>query len=178
MYDYSGLLKKLEDKQLKKSHLVPLLHISPRTISKISKGESISHSVIKKLCNFFQCNESDLVTKIPDNPLLERLLEEMTFKIKGGIYHEIQVRMTYNSNHIEGSTLTEDQTRRIFETQTIDVPSGTPLDDIIETSNHFRAIDYCIERAKEPLTATWMKQVHYLLKRGTQQESLDWFQVG
>ena len=102
----------------------------------------------------------------------------MKFKISGGIYHEIQVRMTYNSNHMEGSTLTEEQTRRIFETQTIDVPSGTPIDDIIETSNHFRAIDYCIATAEDPLTATWMKYVHYLLKRGTLQESLDWFQVG
>ena len=73
--------------------------------------------------------------------------EEKEAKISGGLYHELQVRMTYNSNHIEGSKLTEDQTRLIFETRTIDVGDGIPVDDIIETSNHFRAIDYVIDKA-------------------------------
>lgn len=86
--------------------------------------------------------------------------------------------MTYNSNHIEGSKLTEDQTRLIFETRTIDVGDGIPVDDIIETSNHFRAIDYVIDKALEPLSEDIIKHLHLLLKQGTNDSSLDWFAVG
>ena len=98
--------------------------------------------------------------------------------MSGGLYHELQVRMTYNSNHIEGSKLSEDQTRLIFETNTIDIGEGIPVDDIIETVNHFRAIDYCIDMAEEPLTEDIIKELHRILKQSTKDSSLAWFAVG
>ncbi|HCT17388.1 MAG TPA: cell filamentation protein Fic [Ruminococcaceae bacterium] len=110
--------------------------------------------------------------------ILQILREEKHAKISGGLYHELQVRMTYNSNRIEGSRLTEDQTRLIFETRTIDAGDGIPVDDIIETSNHFRAIDYVIDKATEPLSEEIIKHIHLLLKQGTRDSSLEWFAVG
>lgn len=178
MYNYDGLYELLKQRNLNKSDLVDLLHISSRTIAKISKAEPLSSFVIKKLTNFFSCDERDIYTKVADNPLLQQLKEEKDHKISGGFYHELQIRMTYNSNHIEGSTLSEEQTRRIFETSTLDGGDGLPVDDIIETVNHFRAIDYCIDMAEDPLTEEIIKKLHYLLKRGTKDETLSWFRVG
>ena len=86
--------------------------------------------------------------------------------------------MTYHSNHIEGSRLSEDQTRLIFETNTIDIGKGIPVDDIIETVNHFRAIDFCIDMAEEPLTEDIIKELHRILKQSTKDSSLAWFAVG
>lgn len=106
------------------------------------------------------------------------LREEKSIRMPGGLYHELQVRMTYNSNHIEGSRLSEDQTRRIFETNTIDAGEGIPVDDIIETVNHFRAIDFCIDVAEAPLTEEIIKELHRILKQGTKDASLSWFAVG
>lgn len=113
------------------------------------------------------------------NPLLQRLLEEKSAGVRGGIYHKLQIELTYNSNHIEGSRLTKDQTRLIFETATIDVDgSGVRVDDIIEASNHFRCIDYCLENAGRPLSEGMMKELHRLLKTGTADSALSWFLVG
>lgn len=120
----------------------------------------------------------ELFSLASDNHILQILREEKGAKISGGLYHELQVRMTYNSNHIEGSKLTEDQTRLIFETRTIDAGDGIPVDDIIETSNHFRAIDYVIDKAEEPLSEDIIKHIHLLLKQGTKDSSLEWFAVG
>lgn len=178
MYNYNGLLKLLKQNKLCKSDLTKLLHISSRTIAKISRGEKLSSSVIRKLCNFFHCSEDDIYTIICDNPLLRQLREEKDYKISGGLYHELQIRMTYNSNHMEGSALSEDQTRRIFETNTIDSEGSLSVDDIIETINHFRAIDYCIDIADEPLTESNIKHLHYILKSRTKDETLSWFNVG
>ncbi|WP_019134622.1 Fic family protein [Kallipyga massiliensis] len=178
MYNYDGLYELLKQRNLNKSDLVDLLHISSRTIAKISKDEPLSPFVIKKLTNFFSCEESDIYIIVTDNPLLQQLKDEKNHRISGGFYHELQIRMTYNSNHIEGSTLSEEQTRRIFETSTLDGSDGLPVDDIIETVNHFRAIDYCIDIAEEPLTEEIIKKLHYLVKRGTKDETLSWFQVG
>lgn len=178
MYNYNGLLKLLKQNKLCKSDLTKLLHISSRTIAKISRGEKLSSSVIRKLCDFFHCSEEDLYTIICDNPLLRQLREEKDYKISGGLYHELQIRMTYNSNHMEGSALSEDQTRRIFETNTIDSEGSLSVDDIIETINHFRAIDYCIDIADEPLTESNIKHLHYILKSRTKDETLSWFNVG
>ena len=113
-----------------------------------------------------------------ENPLLLRLREEKAHRLSGGIYHELQVRMTYNSNHIEGSRLSEEETRRIFETNTVDVAGGVPVDDIIETVNHFRAIDYVIDKAEEPLTEDTVKELHRILKQGTKDAALGWFAIG
>jgi len=112
-------------------------------------------------------------------PLLRTLREQMTGKTKGGIYHRIQIDLTYNSNHIEGSRLTHDQTRYIFETNTIGITEDSiNVDDIIETSNHFRAIDYIISETSGKLTETYIKHLHLLLKSGTSDERKSWFKVG
>ena len=108
---------------------------------------------------------------------MQILKEEKDAKVSGGLYHELQVKMTYNSNHIEGSKLTEDQTRLIFETRTIDASDGMLVDDIIETSNHFRAIDYVIDHALEPLSEELIKHLHLILKQSTKDSTLDWFAV-
>lgn len=112
-------------------------------------------------------------------PLLIALREQKATKLKGGIYHKTQIDLTYNSNHIEGSRLTHDQTRYIFETNTIGVEGETiRVDDIIETTNHFRCIDIIIDRATERLTESLIKELHATLKRGTSDSRLDWFCVG
>lgn len=115
---------------------------------------------------------------ISDNPILQILRDEKSIHMPGGLYHELQVRMTYNSNRIEGSKLSEAQTRFIFETNTVDVGEPIPVDDIIETVNHFRAIDYVIEAAEEPLTEEMIKELHRILKQSTRDASLAWFAVG
>lgn len=112
------------------------------------------------------------------NIILKTLREEKEARMPGGLYHELQVRMTYNSNHIEGSTLTEDQTRLIFETNTVDAGDGIPVDDILETINHFRAIDFVIDNANERLNETLIKELHRLIKQGTKDSTLPWFAVG
>ena len=113
------------------------------------------------------------------NTLLDILKEEKKAKLRGGIYHRVQVDLTYNSNHIEGSRLTHDQTRYIYETNTIGiVDEAVRVDDIIETTNHFRCIDFIIDKANANLSETLIKQLHYLLKSGTSDSRKDWFAVG
>ena len=113
------------------------------------------------------------------NPLLELLRREQHAKTKGGIYHKVQIELTYNSNHIEGSKLSLDQTRLIFETSTIGI-EGKPVrvDDIVETQNHFRTIDYIIDKATSPLSEGAIKELHRILKSSTTDASKDWFAVG
>lgn len=111
--------------------------------------------------------------------LLGRLVLEKESGITGGIYHKVQIELTYNSNHMEGSRLSHEQTRYIFETNTIDAPDGSVnVDDILETVNHFRCIDLMIDQAKHPLTETMIKQLHLLLKSGTADSRKSWFAVG
>ena len=111
--------------------------------------------------------------------MLEWLKVEKKSSIKGGIYHKIQIELTYNSNHIEGSKLTHDQTRYIFETNTIGIENDTlNVDDIIETSNHFKCIDMIIDCAKYKLTEKFIKELHLTLKSGTSDSRKDWFNVG
>lgn len=178
VYDYEGLNQKLLERGLKKSELTSILKISSRTIAKIAKGEKLADQVMDKLCGYFSCNKADLCHTVSPNPVLQRLREEKEHRIPSGLYHELQIRMTYNSNHIEGSTLSEEQTRRIFETNTLGAEDDLVVDDIIETVNHFRAIDYCIEVAEEALSEEIIKHLHYLLKMRTQAERLAWFQIG
>ena len=111
--------------------------------------------------------------------LLEILQYEKAARYSGGIYHKTQIEMTYNSNHIEGSRLTHDQTRYIFETNTIGVTDeAVNVDDVIETANHFRCIDFIIEHAKSALTEKMIKKLHLMLKTGTSDSRQDWFAVG
>lgn len=113
------------------------------------------------------------------SPLLTRLKEEQEAQLKGGIYHRVQIELTYNSNHIEGSQLSEEQTRLIFETHTIGFEDADiRIDDIIETSNHFRAIDYIIDHAQQPLSQAMVKDLHRILKTATSDAAKDWFAVG
>ena len=113
------------------------------------------------------------------SPLLAALREQKASRLKGGIYHRTQIDLTYNSNHIEGSRLTHDQTRYIFETNTIGITdSAVNVDDIVETVNHFRLIDYIIDHTEEPLTEHLVKLLHLMLKTGTSDSQRDWFAVG
>ncbi len=111
--------------------------------------------------------------------LLQILQREKQRKYSGGIYHKTQIELTYNSNHIEGSRLTHDQTRYIFETNTVGVENEVlNVDDVIETANHFRCIDWIIESAKSLLMEKYIKEMHLILKNGTSDSRLDWFAVG
>lgn len=113
------------------------------------------------------------------NHLLKRLREEKQDHYAGGIYHKTQIELTYNSNHIEGSRLTHDQTRFIFETNTIGVEENAiNVDDIIETTNHFRCVDLIIDKAGKILTEKFIKELHGILKTGTSDARKDWFAVG
>lgn len=178
MYSYDGLIKLLQARKMNKSDLVQSIGISSRTIAKIAKGEKLADHVILRLCEFFGCRKEDILTEICENAILQALREEQRAKISGGIYHETQVRLTYNSNRIEGSKISEEQTRLIFETNTFGSEQGVSVDDIIETTNHFRAIDYIIECAEEPLTEDIIKRVHRIIKTGTRDSDLPWFNVG
>ncbi len=111
--------------------------------------------------------------------LLSILQEEKKSKYSGGIYHKTQIDLTYNSNHMEGSRLTYDQTRYIFETNTIGVENEIlNVDDVIETANHFRCIDMVIDNAKSALSEKFIKELHLILKSGTSDSRLEWFSVG
>ena len=113
------------------------------------------------------------------SPLLAALREQKEIRMKGGIYHRTQIDLTYNSNHIEGSRLTKEQTRYIFETNTIGITTeNTRIDDIMETVNHFRCIDYVIDHATDKITETHIKQLHLILKTNTSDSQKPWFAVG
>ena len=118
--------------------------------------------------------------KFSDNELLNTLKEQKDIGLSGGIYHKTQVELTYNSNHIEGSTLTREQTRYIFETNTIDADANgvVDVDDIVETVNHFRCIDFVIDNAKQQLNEAFIKKLHFILKNGTGDSRKEWFNVG
>ena len=117
--------------------------------------------------------------KMPVKTLLSILQEEKRTKYAGGIYHKTQIDLTYNSNHIEGNRLTHDQTRYIFETNTIGVENEVlDVDDVIETSNHFRCIDLIIDHAASTLSEHFIKKLHHILKTGTSDSRKDWFAVG
>ena len=117
-------------------------------------------------------------SEIP-HTLLKRLRDEKVSAMKGGIYHKIQIELTYNSNHMEGSTLTHDQTRYIFETNTIGIENDAlNVDDILETANHFKCIDMIIDNATYKLTEKFIKELHFTLKSGTSDSRKDWFNVG
>ena len=177
-YSYDGLERFLSVKGMTKTSLATELGISSKTMAKMSRGENIADHVLKRIADYFSCSVSELCAEKTNNLLLQTLRDEKDAKISGGLYHELQVRMTYNSNHIEGSKLSEDQTRLIFETRTINATGGVPVDDIIETVNHFRAIDYVIDVAEDELTEEIIKELHRILKQGTADASLSWFAVG
>lgn len=155
----------LRERCLTKYAICSLAGISSRTIAKIAKREDLREAVVCRIATALGVGVAEIAAQ---NEILLRLKQEESVKLSGGLYHETQVRLTYNSNHIEGSRLTEDQTRYIFETKTIGaLSSDLPVDDILETTNHFRCIDSVIQHAEEPLSESYILSLHALLKAGT-----------
>ncbi len=124
MISYDILEKTLKDKGIGKTELSKQLGLSTRTIAKIGKGEKLSNRSLQKIADYLGADPKILMKEVSENKVLQLLREEKEMKLPRGLYHELQVRMAYNSNHIEGSKLSEDQTRLIFETNTIDVGDG------------------------------------------------------
>ena len=178
MISYEGLEIALAEKGIGKTELTTKLGLSSRTVAKIAKGERLSKASIQKIADYLGEDPAGLVREISDNRILQVLRDEKESGISGGLYHELQIRMTYNSNHIEGSMLSEDQTRMIFETNTIGSDSGLAVDDIMETVHHFRAIDYVIDVAEDELSEEIIKKIHFILKQNTKDSTLAWFAVG
>lgn len=167
------------------------------SVSEAAKKWNISERSVRNYCAEGRVYGAVLVGKtwmIPENAekpirkirvdaapknLLDILQREKNASLSGGIYHKVQIELTYNSNHIEGSRLTHDQTRYIFETNTIGVANDSVnVDDIVETSNHFRCIDMIIENATGILTEGFIKELHRVLKNGTSDSRQSWFAVG
>ena len=167
------------------------------SVAQIAKKWDVSQRSVRNYCAKGRVDGAFLAGKtwnIPENAekpvrtnkrkqrkptLLEILQEQKASKYAGGIYHKTQIDLTYNSNHMEGSRLTHDQTRYIFETNTIGVEKeAVDLDDVLETANHFRCIDRIIEDGKGALTEKFIKELHLILKTGTSDSRKDWFAVG
>lgn len=179
---YSKLFGILEQKNITKTELRENIKISTATLAKLSKNEPIAMKVIEDICNFLNCQPGDIMEmekEVDKTTLLYRLQEEKQIRLKGGIYHQTQVKLAYNSNHMEGSKLTEDQTRYIYETNTIGLEKEPAnIDDIIETVNHFQCFDYILDCAEDVLTETIIKKIHQILKSNTSDSRLEWFNVG
>lgn len=169
-------------KYLTVSEIAKLWESSERTIRNYCALGKIDGAFIKGKIWYIPenaVNPRKAKTKAKSFPLLERLKEEKQTELHGGIYHKIQIELTYNSNHIEGSKLTHDQTRYIFETNTIGIEnSAIDVDDIVETANHFKCIDMIIDNAARTLNENFIKRLHLTLKNGTSDSRKDWFAVG
>ena len=154
--------------------------ISERTIRNYcATGKIDGAFLVGKTWNIPETALLPLISAKRKNTLLSLLREQMEMKLKGGIYHRIQIDLTYNSNHIEGSRLSHDQTRYIFETNTIGISNeSVNIDDIIETTNHFHCIDYIISVAEKQLSEKLIKELHKILKSGTMHSRKEWFAVG
>lgn len=173
-YNLKPMLKKYGITQ---TELMKKLHISSTTMAKFKKNEPVSLTVIDAICTELGCSISDLITIERQNSiLLQRFLDEKKIKLSNGLYHEVQILFAYNSNRIEGSKLSKDETRYIYETNTID---GTKnVNDIIETVNHFKCFDHMLDSIMEPLSERLIKEFHRILKSNTADSNLDWFAVG
>lgn len=178
MISYAGLEKILKEKGIGKTELSIEAGLSTRTVAKIAKGEKLSARSLNRIAGYLNVVPELLCRQEADNKILQLLRDEKEIQLSGGLYHELQVRMTYNSNHMEGSKLSEDQTRLIFETNTINMGDGIPVDDILETVHHFRAIDYCIDIAEEKLSEEIIKKLHFMLKHDTKDAALPWYAIG
>lgn len=179
---YNKLFILLNERKISKTDLQKDLGISSATLARLSKNEAISLKIVEDICKLLHCQPGDImeVTYDIDKPLLKLFREEKEMKLKGGLYHQTQIKLAYNSNRIEGSILSEDQTRYIYETNTIAMANeeATPVDDIIETINHFGCFDYMIDIADQDLTESIIKEFHRRLKSNTSDSRKDWFNVG
>ena len=176
-----------ESKKMTQKDIAEILEVEPGTISKYESG-MIEPNIesIKRLAETFGITIDELLKNedekfdISQIDILECLKEKKEMGLKGNLYHNTQVIFAYNTNHIEGSKLTEDQTRYIFETNTILFEGQTvaSVDDILETANHFKLVDYMIDVAEEKLTEEMIKEFHKILKEGTSDSRKEWFNVG
>ena len=175
-----------EKNNMTQKEIAEILGVEPGTISKYESG-MIEPNIesLKRLADTFNITVDELIkdeekfdfTKVN---VLEVLREQKEMELKGNLYHNTQVIFAYNTNHIEGSKLTEDQTRYIFETNTILFEGQTvaSVDDILETANHFKLVDYMLDVAEEKLTEEMIKKFHKILKEGTSDSRKEWFNVG
>ena len=179
---YKKLFNILNNRGISKTALGDALNLSSATLAKLSKNEQISMSTLILVCNYLNCQPGDIMElecEIDKDTLLYRLKEEKEAKLKGSIYHQTQIKLAYNSNHIEGSRLTEEQTRYIYETNTIGLEKEPAnIDDIMETINHFQCFDYMIDCANNTLDEEFIKTAHKILKTNTSDSRISWFNVG
>ena len=174
-----------EEKKLTQMEVAEVLGVKPTTISKYEAG-TLEPNIesLKKLAELFEVSVDKLIKEdefdVSKINVLEVLREQKEMKLKGNLYHNTQIIFAYNTNHIEGSKLTEDQTRYIYEMNTLSTEKESiiNLDDIIETTNHFKLVDYMLDVADEELTEEMIKEFHKILKEGTSDSRKDWFNVG
>ena len=176
-----------ENKNMTQNDLADILEVSAGTVSKYESG-ALEPSIesLKRLAELFEISIDELLNDekekfdISKINVLDILREQKEMKLKGNLYHQTQVSFAYNTNHIEGSTLTEDQTRYIFETNTILFEGNTiaKVDDILETANHFKLVDYMLDVADKKITEKMIKEFHTILKDGISDSRVEWFNVG
>ena len=175
-----------EKNNMTQKEVAEILNVEPGTISKYELGLTEPNiESIKKLAEIFNVTTDELLkdeekfdfSKIN---ILDILREQKEMKLNGNLYYETQISFAYNTNHIEGSKLTEDQTRYIYETNTILFEENTVVhvDDILETTNHFKLVDYMLDIAKNELSEDMIKTFHKILKEGTSDSKKEWFNVG
>ena len=176
-----------EENRMTQRDIAEILEVEPGTVSKYESGMLEPNiESIKRLSETFGITidellkEDDEKVDISKINVLEVLREQKEMKLKGNLYHNTQITFAYNTNHIEGSKLTEDQTRYIYETNTLlaEKDSITDLDDVLETANHFKLVDYMLDIADKKLTEKMIKEFHKILKEGTSDSRKDWFIVG
>ena len=176
-----------ENKKMTQNDIADILDVSPATVSKYESG-ALEPNIesLKRLAELFEISIDELLKDeeekidISKINVLDILREQKEMKLKGNLYHQTQVSFAYNTNHIEGNTLTEDQTRYIFETNTILFEGNTiaKVDDILETSNHFKLVDYMLDVVEKKLSENMIKEFHKILKDGTSDSRVEWFNVG
>ena len=175
-----------ENKNMTQNEVADILGVKSATISKY-ESNTLEPNIesIKKLSEIFEISIDELLKdeeeiNISKYNILDILREQKRMKLKGNLYHNTQITFAYNTNHIEGSKITEDQTRYIYETNTLlaEKDSVTDLDDILETANHFKLVDYMLDIADKKLTENMIKEFHRILKEGTSDGRKDWFVVG
>lgn len=176
-----------ENKKMTQNEVAGILDVSPATISKY-ESDALEPNIesLKRLAELFEISVDELLNEeekkfdISKINVLDILREQKNMKLKGNLYHNTQITFAYNTNHIEGSKLTEDQTMYIYETNTLlaEKDTITDLDDVIETANHFKLVDYMLEIADKKLTEKMIKEFHKILKEGTSDSRKDWFIVG
>ena len=181
------LKKYREENKLTQKDIAGILEVEPGTVSKY-ESEMLEPNIesIKRLAETFGVTidellkEDDEKVDVSKINVLDVLREQKEMNLKGNLYHNTQIIFAYNTNHIEGSKLTEDQTRYIFETNTILFEGDTvaKVDDILETANHFKLVDYMLDVADKKLTETMIKEFHKILKDGTSDSRVEWFSVG